>query len=132
MTTEHDAIAPHGGVLVDRVASPERAAELKARAPSLPRLELHVREIADLDMIAVGALSPMDGFMTRTDYARVVAEGRLANGLPWTSPITLSATRDRAALLQPGKQAALYYENTLHAVIDVAEIFERDPREAKN
>jgi sulfate adenylyltransferase len=131
MTAEHDAIAPHGGVLVDRVASPERAAELKARAPSLPRLDLHVREIADLDMIAVGALSPMDGFMTRKDYARVIDEGRLASGLPWTIPITLSAPRERASALAPGQQAALYYEGTLHAVIDVAEIFERDPREVK-
>jgi ATP sulfurylase len=132
MTADQDAIAPHGGILVDRVASPERAAELKGRAPSLQRLDLHVREIADLDMIAVGALSPLEGFMGKKDYARVVEEGRLAGGLPWTIPITLSASRDAAAKLETGQSAALYFEGTLHAVIEVEEIFERDPREAKN
>jgi ATP sulfurylase len=125
-----DAIAPHGGTLVNRVASPADAADAAARAPSLPRLDLHVREIADLDMIAVGAMSPLDGFMSRADYTRVVEDGRLASGLPWTIPITLSASPDSARALGPGKHAALYYENKLHALIDVAEIYERHPREA--
>ncbi len=130
MKTE-DAIAPHGGTLVQRVAAPAQAAELAGRAPSLPRLDLHVREIADLDLIAVGAMSPLEGFMTRADYTRVLEDGRLASGLPWTLPITLSVSRDAARALGAGRQAALYYEDRVHAIIDVHEVFERDPREAE-
>jgi sulfate adenylyltransferase len=127
-----DAIAPHGGVLVNRVAAPERATELKARAPELPRLDLHVREIADLDLIAVGAMSPLDGFMCKANYTRVVEEGRLANGLPWTLPITLSTSREIASTVKVGQSIALYSDGHLHGVMELEEIFERHPAEAKN
>jgi ATP sulfurylase len=134
---EKDAIEPHGGTLVDRIADPERAADLKRRAPELPRLSLHVRELADLEMIANGALSPLEGFMTSADYQRVVDEGRLANGVPWTIPVTLSASRDEAARLRPGQEVALYARapegGRLHAVVEVAEIFTPDKqREAQS
>jgi sulfate adenylyltransferase len=125
----NDAIAPHGGTLVNRVAAPDEAAKLTKEAESLPRIDLHVREIADLELIAVGALSPLDGFMCRDNYERVVAEGRLANGLPWTIPVTLSP-RDLSA--KKGDRVALYYERTLHAVIDVQDVFDRHATEAKN
>jgi sulfate adenylyltransferase len=137
MTTEADPIPPHGGVLVDRRADAARAAELTARAPGLPRLDLHVRELADLEMIACGALSPLDGFMRQADYRRVVDEGRLADGLPWTIPVVLSAPRARAADWRPGQEVALYARpsegGALHAVLEVAEVYAPDKeREAKN
>ncbi|MDB4966572.1 MAG: sulfate adenylyltransferase, partial [Myxococcales bacterium] len=127
-----ELVVPHGGTLVDRVADPERAAELRTRAPALPRIELSVREVADLELIAVGALSPLDGFMCRASYERVVGEGRLASGLPWTIPVTLSVARDVAARLARGTAAALYYDGTLHALLTVEETFARHPREARN
>ena len=129
MSAARDAIAPHGGTLVDRVATAGRAAELRARAPKLARIDLSVREIADLELIATGAFSPLDGFMCRANYQRVVGEGRLADGLPWTIPVTLSAPRDVATKLGTGAEAALYFDDTLHAVLAVEEVFARDPRE---
>jgi sulfate adenylyltransferase len=132
MSFESDAIAPHGGKLVDRVADANLAGELRARALKLPRVDISVREIADLDLIAVGALSPLEGFMGRADYERVLGEGRLANGLPWTIPVTLSAPRDVAAGLGRGAEAALYFDGTLHAIITVEDVFQRDAREPKN
>jgi sulfate adenylyltransferase len=127
---EKDAIAPHGGTLIDRVADAARAEDLKKRASSLPRLDVHVRELADLEMIATGALSPLEGPMGAKDYHRVVKEGRLASGLPWTVPVTLSATRDQASKIKPGSEVALYARaadgGRLHAVIEVSEIFDHD------
>jgi ATP sulfurylase len=70
--------------------------------------------------------------MCRANYERVVAEGRLADGLPWTIPVTLSAPDEVARGLGKGAEAALYYEGTLHAVLNVEEVFARDAREAKN
>ncbi len=77
-------VAPHGGELVDRTGE---------RPDGLARLEtirLTSREASDLDMLASGALSPLEGFMGRDDYERVVEELRLASGLPWALPVCLA------------------------------------------
>jgi sulfate adenylyltransferase len=131
MGFEPDAIAPHGGRLIDRVAAAGALAPLHAHARTLPRLDLSRREIADLELIAVGALSPLEGFMGRADYERVLAAGRLANDLPWTIPVTLSAPAEVAPRLFRGMAAALYYDNVLRAIIDIEETFARDPSEAQ-
>jgi len=77
-------IAPHGGALVDRTG--ERPEDLDA----LERIPLTSRELSDLDMIASGALSPLEGFMGRADYERVVEEMHLVSGLPWALPVCLA------------------------------------------
>jgi sulfate adenylyltransferase len=121
-----DAIAPHGGVLVDRVADEASRADLLRRvaAAELPEIRLDVRELSDLEMIACGALSPLTGFMGRADYERVVAEGRLASGLPWTLPVTLSARAEIADKLGPGTTVALRApDGKLVGAMDVAEVY---------
>ncbi len=77
-------IRPHGGTLVDRTG--ERPEDLDA----LERFPLTSRELSDLDMIASGALSPLEGFMSRADYERVIEEMHLENGLPWALPVCLA------------------------------------------
>src|ERR1700704_5720808 len=84
-------IAPHGGQLIDRLATPAQLTALRDRLFMLPRLQLGSRALADLDLIAVGAFSPLEGFLTQPDYDSVVERMRLANGLPWSIPITLAA-----------------------------------------
>jgi sulfate adenylyltransferase len=130
-----DAIAPHGGILVDRYADDAARAEIveQAQAGELPEIELNVRELSDVELIACGALSPLTGFMGRADYERVVAEGRLAGGLPWTIPVTLSARAEVADKLGPGARVALRGpEGKLVAALDVSEVYGYDKdREAK-
>ena len=82
--TESHLIAPHGGELVDRAG--DRPDDLA----SLEVVRLTPRELADLDMLASGALSPLTGFMGREDYERVVEEMRLASGLVWALPVCLA------------------------------------------
>ena len=96
-----DAIAPHGGVLVDRFADEATRHEIETQARSGQTLEvrLNVRELSDLELIANGALSPLTGFMRKADYERVVEDGRLHDGLPWTIPVTLSARAELASKL---------------------------------
>ena len=76
VATEARLIAPHGGTLVDRTA--ERPDDLE----SLETLTLSSRELSDLDMLASGALSPLQGFMGREDYESVLESMRLPDGLP--------------------------------------------------
>ncbi|HEX8968980.1 MAG TPA: sulfate adenylyltransferase, partial [Chloroflexota bacterium] len=126
-------IAPHGGRLVHRLATPAQAAALGQRLASLPRVALTPRAQADLDLIGVGAFSPLEGFLTRADYDSVVERMRLANGLPWSIPITLSATPAEAEALRPGTEVALAdAAGEVRAVLSLQEIFERDlEREAE-
>ncbi|HYY04190.1 MAG TPA: sulfate adenylyltransferase [Gaiellaceae bacterium] len=96
IATKPHLIAPHGGELVDRTG--DRPDELV----TLETLTLTPRELSDLDMIASGALSPLDGFMGEADYDAVLESMRLANGLPWALPVCLAVdaapSGDRVAL----------------------------------
>lgn len=89
-------IRPHGGVLVDRTG------ERPDGVDALERVALTSRELSDLDLIASGALSPLEGFMGRADYERVLEEMRLESGLPWALPVCLAVDHapagDRVAL----------------------------------
>src|SRR2546421_3121471 len=100
-------IEPHGGTLIDREACGAQREELLRSAPRMPSLELNTREEADLELIANGALSPLEGFMGEGDYLRVRDQGRLANGLVWTIPVTLSAAEEERARLKIGDDVAL-------------------------
>jgi sulfate adenylyltransferase len=97
-----DTIAPHGGQLVNRIATPEQRAEFLSKADFLPRVQLDYRAVSDLEMIAIGAFSPLIGFMNQEDYDRTVTEMRLANGLVWSIPITLSVSEEVASPLKEG------------------------------
>ena len=83
------AATPHGGTLVNRVLTGEEAARWRKTAPELPRITLRKRELLDLDLLALGAFSPLTGFMTRDDYHCVVETMRLASGVVWSLPVTL-------------------------------------------
>jgi sulfate adenylyltransferase len=114
--TETHLIEPHGGKLVDRTGP---------RPDGVDRLEqiaLTPRELSDLDMLASGALSPLEGFMARHDYERVVDEMRLANGLPWALPVCLAVDNEP----QDDRVALTDGEGTPLAVLDVEQAYEYD------
>ena len=114
--TETRLIAPHGGLLVDRAG--DRPEDVDA----LERIEPTSRELSDLELLACGALSPLEGFMGRDDYESVLEWMRLSSGLPWALPVCLSVdeapTGDRVALVD---RAGL-----LVAVVDVEDVYEYD------
>src|SRR5258707_12665551 len=117
---QHGLIAPHGGELILNMAGEQECAELQERARSLPRIEVGSRQLADLEMLAIGAYSPLGGFMNRADYLGVVNDMHLSNGLPWSVPITLSTGTEQATSLKEGSQIALVNaEGTLQAVITI-------------
>ena len=102
-----ETIAAHGGVLIDRIVPADRKQEFLAQADDLPRLTLDDRHFSDLVLIAIGAASPLIGFMGQADYETTVTDMRLANGLPWSVPITLSVSADEAAKLTEGQLVRL-------------------------
>jgi sulfate adenylyltransferase len=102
-----DLIAPHGGELVNRLASAQEKQDFLAQADSLPRVQLDERATSDLIMIAIGGFSPIAGFMDQNDYLGVVKEMRLASGIPWSVPVTLSVTSSVAEPLEIGSLVRL-------------------------
>jgi len=92
-------VVPHGGSLVDRIVPPVEEPSLRAIAAASPSLTLDARELADLELIAVGAASPLRGFLGAADYESVLARMRLADGTVWPLPLTLAASDEDAARL---------------------------------
>src|SRR5262249_4777090 len=120
-------IDPHGGTLVDREARGAERESLLRASVKMPELTLNAREEADLELIANGALSPLEGFMGEADYVLVRDQKRLGKGLGWTIPVTLSATEEERAKLKVGDDVALRSrDGRLLAVLHLAEIFKYD------
>lgn len=122
-------IAPHGGKLITNLAGADEQAELRQLARNIPQIEIGSRQLADLEMLANGAYSPLTGFFTRNDYLSVVQDMHLGNGLPWSIPITLSTTTEQAAQLKEGEPVALVNgAGELQAVLQVQEKYTYDKR----
>ncbi|MCF2972106.1 sulfate adenylyltransferase [Synechococcus sp. Nb3U1] len=102
-----DAIPPHGGTLINRIAPAEQVEELRSKAEHCPTIDLSERAQSDLEMIAIGGFSPLIGFMGRADYQAVVETMHLANGLAWSLPVTLPVAPAVAADLKEGQLLAL-------------------------
>ena len=118
---------PHGGKLINRIlrGKDREMAELKAK--ELKKIPLSQREISDIEMIAIGALSPLEGFMCKDDYHSVIDTMRLTNGLPWSIPITLSVKQEVADALALKDEVTLVDEkgNPL-ALMTVEDIYSHD------
>jgi sulfate adenylyltransferase len=118
-------IAPHGGVLVNRLCVMGAEFErLRERALAAPVVILSDVSLSDLELIATGVYSPLTGFMTRADYLSVVQNMRLTSAVPWTIPITLPVRGDKAQTLIVGKDVALVSESgSLVGLMELAEKF---------
>jgi sulfate adenylyltransferase len=125
-----DAISPHGGgELVDRKAPESERAALRKKARELPEVKLSARDLADLEMLASGAFSPLTGFMGEADYRQSCAKMRLASGVPWSIPITLGVDEKLARGLNSKAEVALSTEaGTRIAILKVAELYRVDRR----
>jgi len=125
-------ILPHGGQLVNRVLRGALREAALERAGSFPQVQLTRMATSDLEMIAVGAFSPLPGFMTKEDYDSVIDTMRLSNGLPWTIPVTLPVDDETAAGLEEGQEVALWDGDRLMGMMTIAEKFPADKeREAR-
>ena len=125
----HDTtVAPHGGDLVDLLVPEGRREATRAEADHLPKLVVSARELSDLEMLTVGALSPLRGFVGEADYVSVLETMHLTNGLAWSIPVTLSLTDDDVKRIGAGGSVALLprEEGDPIAVVEIAEVFKRD------
>jgi sulfate adenylyltransferase len=125
---DHQTIAPHGGTLVDLLVPAEQRDRARTEADHLPKLVVSERELSDLEMLAVGALSPLTGFVGEADYLSVLDTMHLSNGLAWSIPVTLSLTDEDVKRIGAGTSVALLPAEGAPplAIVDLIEVFKRD------
>jgi sulfate adenylyltransferase len=125
-------IRPHGGKLINRQVAGIERERLIELSSAMPQLHLGPREISDLELIANGAYSPLEGFLGAADYHSVIANMRLANGVAWPLPVTLSVTDEEAVAFNEGEDVALRDRGRLIGVLHLSEKYGYDKqREAE-
>src|SRR3990172_5137051 len=123
-----------GQPLKELLVTGAEADGLRDKARNLKTLRLSARSLSDVELLAIGGHSPLDGFMTRADYLGAVNDMHLASGEAWAMPITLAVSEDEAAALKEGDEVALA-DGSGHAmaVLEVREKFPYDKAlEARN
>ena len=121
------SLQAHGGKLVNTYR-PDKDVSTIAK-----EIELDAIALSDLELIGIGAYSPLSGFLNQADYESVVEKMRLANGLVWSIPITLPVNPLVAATLQQGEQVKLVHNGEVYGTLTVGDIYEPNKQqEAKN
>jgi sulfate adenylyltransferase len=125
---EETLIAPYGGTLINLVKTGEERAKLLELVTHLPSVQISQRALHDLELLATGAFSPLDRFMSQADYKSVLDNMRLADGTLFPIPITLTVDRDE--IPEGAKQIVLRdARNNSFAIMDLEEIYDWDPDE---
>src|SRR5919205_957534 len=122
-----ETIAPHGGTLVNLLVPDGDRSRLAEEAGNYPKLTVKERELSDLEMLAIGALSPLTGFVGEDDYRSILETMHLTNGLAWTIPVTLSVDDEEAKRLGGSEAVALTATDGGEplAILEVAQVYKR-------
>ncbi len=121
-----NATPTHGAKLVNRVLEGEKREEILHQLAGLPSLHLNWRQLSDLEMLAVGAYSPLEGFMCREDYLSVVETMRLASKVPWSLPVTLSIQPEIARKIEGRKVSLVGPDGVTYGLMQVEEVYTYD------
>ncbi len=119
-------VPPHGGRLTDLAVPPEERAEALRHAETLPRLHLGAAQLADLECLATGVYSPLEGFMNRRDYTGVLESMRLADGTLWPIPVVLDAHPEDLARIGEAQEIALVWQERVVATLQVSDRYRAD------
>ena len=122
-------ISPHGGKLVDRVLTGKAREQAEEKAYGLPRLDVGDDLARDVENIARGVFSPLEGFLGREDYQSVLRSMRLANDVPWTIPIVLDVSEEEADRFREREDIALFHKGKPLAIMHLEEKYRYDKEE---
>lgn len=124
-------IEPHGGKLVNKIATEEEKKEWLKRSKELKSISVTYFDLSELENIATGLFSPLEGFMTKEDYDSVLNNMRLSNGTVWSIPIILSVKKEIANELKVGEDVLIknQEDSKEYAILHLQEKYERRKKE---
>ncbi|MEM2911672.1 MAG: sulfate adenylyltransferase [Candidatus Bathyarchaeia archaeon] len=127
---QSDLPAPHGGCLINRIIPEADANTRLSEIEDFPKINIS-RELAiEVENIAKGVYSPLEGFLIWEDYFNIIRRGRLSNDVPWTIPIVLDVSKDEIKGVKEGDEIALIVQNSnFLATMQIEEIYEFDKKE---
>ncbi|MFW9879052.1 MAG: hypothetical protein ACFFG0_38725 [Candidatus Thorarchaeota archaeon] len=125
-------ITPHGGKLVDREMSSEKREKIISQITDFYRILIDAEQTQEIENIAQGVFSPLEGFLSENEYGSVLEHSRLTNDIPWTIPIILSISEDDAKVVNPTDSVVLSGPNGPVAILDVEEIYKLDQKNIWN
>lgn len=114
------SLQPHGGLLIQAYYPEEQYQEIHKE------IEIDAMALSDLELIGIGAYSPLGGFLTKKDYEQVVENMRLASGTVWSIPIKLPVSRETGKQLKTGEKVKLVYNGEIYGLIQVEDVYEPD------
>ena len=117
------SLQPHGGKLINAYHPETEVAALTKE------IEIDAIALSDLELIGIGAYSPIDGFLNKDDYESVVKDMRLASGVVWSIPITLPVDPAVAQTLETGEEVKLVQNGTVYGTLTVGDIYEPNKEE---
>lgn len=113
---------PHGGALINKIVNNKDVSQLQYE------VELDNIALSDLELMAIGAYSPISGFLNKDDYQSVVRDMRLKSGHIWSIPITLPVTEQKASEIPNGAQVKLVQNGTVYGILELEEKYVPDKR----
>ncbi|MFX1282148.1 MAG: sulfate adenylyltransferase [Promethearchaeota archaeon] len=121
-------VKPHGGQLIDQLLSENQLNRIREEIEEFKQIPIDYETFIELENIAIGTFSPLEGYMTQQEVDSVLETGRLTNDLAWTIPITLAVDKEQANLLENGNQYALSYQGEAVALLDLEDKFIPDKK----
>ncbi|MCL7414518.1 MAG: sulfate adenylyltransferase [ANME-2 cluster archaeon] len=116
-------IKPHGGKLINRILDQEEKQKVLEQIPGMTNISISLDRAKELENIASGLFSPLEGFMGEDDYLNVLELKRLSNGLPWTIPIVLDISGEDAGRISTGEDVVLDHHGVAVAILHIEEIY---------
>lgn len=120
---------PHGGRLVNRAAEHSRLERLRREAEEMPKISISAEKAIEVENIANGVYSPLEGFMTQDDYRLTLDNMRLSNDIPWSIPIVLDVDERGVEGLREGDDVVLTHNGRSIALLEIEEVYGYDKME---
>jgi len=119
-------VKPHGGKLVNRLMNDKERENILRQANEFKKVEISRERLTELDNIAVGAFSPLNGFLCSNDFESVIKKGRLSNGIAWTIPIVFDIDEKT---FEVGEDVILTHENEPVALMEIEDVYKPNKKE---